>query len=105
MIAVRPPQGSAVSHKTTDGGSVRDEQLRAVLPGRYPGRGGSDQATVRSLNRGVVLDVIKRDGPISRATVAKLTKLTKPTVSAIVDELASDGMLTEIGVGQASPSG
>ena len=68
-------------------------------------RGGSDQATVRSLNRGVVLDAIKRGGPISRAQVAKTTRLTKPTVSAIVDELTSEGLLTEIGVGPASPSG
>jgi predicted NBD/HSP70 family sugar kinase len=68
-------------------------------------RVGSDQATVRSLNRGVVLSVVKREGPISRADIAKRTRLTKPTVSAIVDELAAEGLLSATGIGRASPAG
>ena len=68
-------------------------------------REGGAQATLRLLNRGAVLDVIKREGPISRVAVARRTALTKPTVSAIVEELAADGMLSEIGIGVASPAG
>jgi len=43
--------------------------------------------------------------PFSRATIARVTRLAKPTVSLIVDELASEGVLREIGVGEASHSG
>jgi predicted NBD/HSP70 family sugar kinase len=68
-------------------------------------RSGSDQATVRSLNRGVVLTIVKRAGAISRADIAKLSALTKPTVSAIVDELAEEGLLVRTGIGQASSNG
>jgi predicted NBD/HSP70 family sugar kinase len=68
-------------------------------------RPGSGHSTVRSLNRGVVLGVLKREGPISRADIAKRTSLTKPTVSAIVDQLAAEGVVAEIGIGRASAAG
>jgi predicted NBD/HSP70 family sugar kinase len=66
---------------------------------------GADQGVMRELNRSLVLDVIKRASPISRAGIAKETRLAKPTVSAIVDELLSGGLIREVGVGATTNEG
>ncbi|MBM7551467.1 ROK family transcriptional regulator [Thalassobacillus pellis] len=50
---------------------------------------------MKSLNRSVILNKIRTDGPISRAELAKSTKLTPPTVSSIVKELLETGMIME----------
>jgi len=60
---------------------------------------------MRELNRSLVLDVVKHASPISRAGIAKETKLAKPTVSAIVDELLGEGLVHEIGVGSTTTEG
>jgi len=60
---------------------------------------------MRKLNRSLVLDVLRSDGPISRADIAKLTSLGKPTVSAIIDELRLEGLVREVGVGAVSAAG
>jgi len=46
-----------------------------------------DATYINKLNKIKVLDVIRTKGPISRAEVAKLTKLSAPTVTRIVDAL------------------
>jgi glucokinase-like ROK family protein len=61
------------------------------------GTGTADAGIVRSVNRTLVLDAIKRDGPISRAGLAKVVSLAKPTVSQIVDELLGSGLVREVG--------
>ncbi|HEX7066383.1 MAG TPA: ROK family transcriptional regulator [Bacillales bacterium] len=50
---------------------------------------------MKSLNRSLVLNTIRKEGPISRADVAKMTKLTPPTVSNIVKELLDSGIIIE----------
>lgn len=60
---------------------------------------------MRELNRSLVLDVVKHASPISRAGIAKETSLAKPTVSAIVDDLLSNGLVREIGVGATTVEG
>src|SRR5581483_745457 len=80
----------------------------ADLPRDLPTGGGAmssavrfgiaDQSSIRERNRAVVLDAIRATSPTSRADVAKLVALTKPTVSTIVDELIRDGIVREIGV-------
>ncbi|HEU5139230.1 MAG TPA: ROK family transcriptional regulator [Bacillales bacterium] len=50
---------------------------------------------MKSLNRSLVLNTIREEGPISRADVAKTTKLTPPTVSNIVKELIESGIIIE----------
>lgn len=42
---------------------------------------------MKSMNRSIILNMIREDGPISRADIAKKTKLTPPTVSKVVKEL------------------
>jgi predicted NBD/HSP70 family sugar kinase len=79
---------------------------RVTRPGgRRGGREGADHNVMRELNRSLVLDVLRSEGPISRAAIAKLTSLGKPTVSAIVDELLLDGLVREVGMGTVSAAG
>ncbi len=68
-------------------------------------RPGADRSLIRELNRSLVLDVVKTRGPVSRAAIAKLIPLGKPTVSAIVGGLLTEGLVREIGVGEVSAAG
>lgn len=56
---------------------------------------------MKTLNRTLVLSVIRELGPISRADIAKVTGLTRPTVTHIVQELLEEGVVVE---GEAAPS-
>lgn len=66
---------------------------------------GADHRVMRELNRSLVLDVLKKHPRISRASIAKVADLAKPTVSAIVDDLIREGLAREIGVGETNSSG
>ena len=44
-------------------------------------------ATIRNINRQIVLNYVREREPISRAEIARETALQRSTVSAIVDEL------------------
>jgi predicted NBD/HSP70 family sugar kinase len=68
----------------------------------FPSGPDSGAAGTRRLNRLRLFEAIRREGPISRADLAKRTQLSPPTVSALVEELASSGLLHEIGVGVSS---
>ncbi len=63
---------------------------------------GTGAVNARAVHRQRVFDVVRRFGPISRADVAKKTRLSPPTVSAIVEDLVSDvALLQELGIGVA----
>jgi predicted NBD/HSP70 family sugar kinase len=64
-----------------------------------------DRQVMRAHNRAVVLDVVRRSGPVARTEVARRTSLAKPTVSAIVDELLTEGLVHEVGVGKSTAAG
>jgi predicted NBD/HSP70 family sugar kinase len=64
-----------------------------------------DRQVMRAHNRSVVLDVVRRSGPVARTEVARRTSLAKPTVSAIVDELLAEGVVHEVGVGKSTAAG
>lgn len=55
---------------------------------------------MKSLNKTLILNVIRTDGPISRAEIAKKTNLTPPTVTNIVSELISSGLVIERNLGE-----
>ncbi|MDQ1000365.1 N-acetylglucosamine repressor [Neobacillus niacini] len=50
---------------------------------------------MKQFNQSRVLNMIRLKEPISRADIAKLTKLTKPTVSSMVSELMEKNLITE----------
>jgi glucokinase-like ROK family protein len=52
-------------------------------------------------NRNLVLKTIFSNEKISRAEIARITRLTRTTVSNIVSDLIDDGMVSEIGIGQS----
>lgn len=56
---------------------------------------------MKSLNRSIILNTIRRKGPISRAEIAKKTKLTPPTVSNIVKELLESRIVMESNQGES----
>lgn len=72
---------------------------------RNPADSGADHSVMRELNRSLVLDQIKQTSPVSRADLAKVTALAKPTVSAIVDALLSEDLVREIGTGSTGREG
>ncbi|MBD8070482.1 ROK family transcriptional regulator [Bacillus sp. PS06] len=65
------------------------------------GQRGSFQL-MKSLNRSIILNKIRVDGPISRADIAKETTLSPPTVSNIVKELLTTELVVEISQGESS---
>lgn len=53
-------------------------------------------------SRGVVIDLIRSQGPISRVELAASTGLTQATMSNIVKQLLLDGLVLEIGRGEST---
>ena len=58
-----------------------------------------DVQLVRRLNRDAILGLIRQRGPISRTALAHLAHLTPATVFSIVDELKTEGLVQEQGIG------
>jgi predicted NBD/HSP70 family sugar kinase len=58
--------------------------------------------TIRDINRQIVLNYVRDREPISRAEIARETNLQKSTISMIVDELETDGLIEEFGEGEST---
>lgn len=52
--------------------------------------------TIRDINRQIILNYVREEGPISRADIAKITELQRSTISLIVDELLKADLIEEI---------
>ncbi len=61
--------------------------------------------TVRESNRALLLELIRREGALTRSDLARRSALAKPTVSAIVDALLEDDLVREVGPGAAGTRG
>ncbi len=57
---------------------------------------------MKSVNKTIILNKIRMSEPISRAQIAKETSLTPPTVSSIVKELITEGLVIESMLGESS---
>ena len=57
---------------------------------------------MKSLNRSLILNTIRTHGEVSRAEIAKITKLTPPTVTNIVSELLDNKLVIESDLGAAT---
>jgi N-acetylglucosamine repressor len=68
-------------------------------------QGKVDSRAMREVNRSIVLDIIRRGGRVSRTDLARRSTLTKPTVSAIVEDLIARGIVHEVGYGKTVASG
>lgn len=49
-------------------------------------------------NRALVLRTLYQAGPMSRSDLARASKLTRPTVSALVGELLDEHLITDVGI-------
>jgi predicted NBD/HSP70 family sugar kinase len=82
--------GSLSSSSTTtgspDGRLRRDHSITVGTP-----------SLLRAINERTVLDVIHRQGPLSRAQAARISGLSKPTVSLTLAGLLDAGLVREVG--------
>lgn len=60
---------------------------------------------IRDLNRALVLNLLREEGPLSRAELARRAGLSSSTVTEIVAQLIADAFLVEEGIATGSPSG
>jgi glucokinase-like ROK family protein len=67
--------------------------------------GKGDNRAIREVNRSIILDLVRKGERVSRTELARRSKLTKPTVSAIVDELLVEGVVREVGFGESVSGG
>lgn len=65
-------------------------------------KSASNSKDLKVLNRILVLNTIRKNGPIARYEVAKFTSLTPPTVTVIVNDLIEKGIVQEIGRGESN---
>ena len=73
---------------------LRRLDLRKTQPAR--------RNTVRDINHQIVLNYVREREPISRAEIAREADLQRSTVSSIVEDLKSEGLVEEIGEGQST---
>lgn len=78
----------------------RDSADREAVTSR-----NADQQLVKQMNTALVVDVLRRFGPLSRAEVARMTNLTKVTVSTIVRDILERRIVREIGLGTTTANG
>ncbi|MDE3166972.1 MAG: MarR family transcriptional regulator, partial [Acidobacteriota bacterium] len=63
-------------------------------PGKKPTQGASSEV-VRDINRRLVLHLIRRRQPISRADLARVSGLQRSTISLIVEQLIEENWVIE----------
>ncbi|MGE5578336.1 MAG: ROK family protein, partial [Syntrophothermus sp.] len=66
---------------------------------------GRNLISIKKHNRAVILNILRQHGPISRAEIARISKLTPPTVSNLVSELVVSEFVREVGAGDSTPNG
>ena len=60
---------------------------------------------IRSTNLSLITELVRKQGPISRADVAKILKLSAPSVSSITEHLLAMGIVEEVGTRDLIGSG
>lgn len=70
-------------------------------------KSGTNQEGTSAHNRRVIIEAIRLNGPLSRADLARATRLTKQTVSNLIESLEIDGLVASEDVvrgGRGQPS-
>ncbi|WP_422448950.1 ROK family transcriptional regulator [Thermoanaerobacterium sp. DL9XJH110] len=62
----------------------------------------SNNKLLKTANDSLVMNLIRQRGPISRADIAKLTNLTPPTVTNIINKLQELNLIVEYAMGESS---
>ncbi|WP_242698234.1 ROK family transcriptional regulator [Bacillus sp. SD088] len=61
-----------------------------------------DAKLIRELNTSIILDIIRKQGPISRAEISKVVKISPTTVASCINALMKDSLVMESGTGVSS---
>ncbi len=61
-----------------------------------------NQKLVKSINRNIILNIVRQHGPVSRADAARMSQLYPATVSSIVNDLIAEGFVREVGLGDST---
>src|SRR5215218_5695789 len=61
----------------------------------------ADLALMRELNERIVLGLLRQEGPISRAELARRSNLSRSTVSSIIATLLALDVVHETGIGDS----
>src|ERR1035438_8493092 len=67
----------------------------------YSTRRGS-RSLLRDLNVSLLIELVRRAGTVSRADLARQSRLSAPTVSNIVDKLIKRGIFNEVSLAPSS---
>jgi len=62
-----------------------------------PGPRGARPQLIRTLNKQLLLEEVRKDGPFSRAELARISGLSKPTVALALANLERDGLVRVAG--------
>ncbi|MBX6396420.1 MAG: ROK family transcriptional regulator, partial [Alicyclobacillaceae bacterium] len=65
-------------------------------------RGPGNARLIKQINREAILYHLRTKGRLSRADLADLTALSKPSISALVEGLLEEGWIREVGTGESS---
>ncbi|BDG60404.1 ROK family transcriptional regulator [Caldinitratiruptor microaerophilus] len=57
---------------------------------------------IREINRTLILDVLRTEGPLSRAALAARTGVSAPAISRVVADLLESGWIREVGTGEST---
>ncbi len=57
---------------------------------------------IDEVNKGQILKLLREEGPISRAEIARRLGLSRPTVSTHIKDLLKEGLVVEVGKGKSS---
>jgi len=57
---------------------------------------------IKAINRNIVLNLIKSEGPLSRTKIAQVSGLSLATISGLTGELLGDGFIQETGEGEST---
>lgn len=65
----------------------------------------ADQSLVKQLNSALILNLLLKDSPQSRANLAQQTGLNRSTISSLVGDLIDQGLIREVGLEEAGSRG
>ncbi|WP_118136976.1 ROK family transcriptional regulator [Oceanicella sp. SM1341] len=78
-------------HSDSDStGEARPAPQARVAMGKNPGR-------ARSHNRRVLLEILRRHGPLGRKALADMVQISTQAVTNIIDELSAEGLVLDLG--------
>ena len=86
---------------TAGGKAVARPGRRSSRGAEVPGTRGS-RSLSRDLNASLLIEMVRRFGPISRAELSRQSQISAPTVSAIVAQLLERGTFSEVALAPSS---